>query len=115
MRAALRLAVIPFAAALGMTAACSGTLRHPTLQDAELLASRWPGTTVADLERGRSLYVRRCSGCHNLYRPQDYTPERWPRLVDEMAHKARLTGAERDDMVRFLVAVAGDAESAYER
>jgi mono/diheme cytochrome c family protein len=73
-----------------------------------LLAPRWPGTTVEDLARGRTLYVRRCSGCHNLVLPQAFPPEKWPKLVDEMAARARLRPAERDDVVRFLVAVASD-------
>jgi hypothetical protein len=87
---------------------CAAALRQATPDDALRLAPRWPGTTVADLERGRRLYVRRCSGCHNLVLPRAFPAERWPGLVDDMAQKARLGPGDRDDVVRFLVAVASD-------
>jgi len=57
---------------------------------------------------GRRLYVRRCSGCHTLILPQAHAPDEWPVLVDAMAEKARLKPAEREDVVRFLVAVSSD-------
>jgi mono/diheme cytochrome c family protein len=108
VRPARRLATLSLVASLGVTAGCAAALRHPAPQDALLVAPRWPGTTLDDLERGRSLYVRRCSGCHTLVLPGAHPPEEWPRLVDEMAAKGRLRSGERDDVVRFLVAVASD-------
>jgi hypothetical protein len=112
VRAYRRLATLCLAALLGATGACAGALRHPSPQDAVRLAPRWPGTTLEDLERGRRLYVRRCSGCHNLVLPRAHPPEEWPRRVDDMAVKGRLGPGERDDVVRFLVAVASDGASA---
>lgn len=109
MRPRGRLALL-FVAVL--SAACAAALRHAAPADVALLAPRWPGTTVADLERGRTLYVLRCSGCHTLLLPATRRPQEWPRLVDEMAEKARLKPGERDDVVRFLVAVASDAAAA---
>jgi mono/diheme cytochrome c family protein len=93
---------------LCLALACAAALRHATPQDVTLLAPRWPGTTIEDLQRGRQLYVRRCSGCHQLVLPENHAPADWPRLVDRMAAKARLAPEERDDVVRFLVAVASD-------
>jgi hypothetical protein len=103
------------AAGLAVAAGCAAALRHPSPRDAELLAPRWPGTTVEDLERGRALYVRRCSSCHTLVLPEAHPPAKWPGLVDAMAKKARLGPGERDDVVRFLVAVASDGEGAAGR
>jgi cytochrome c5 len=108
VRPARLLATLSLASGLGVTAACAAALRHPAPQDAVLVAPQWPGTTLEDLERGRGLYVRRCSGCHNLILPGAHPPGDWPRLVDEMATKGRLRPGERDDVVRFLVAVASD-------
>ena len=106
MRPARRLATLALAAGLGVS--CAAALRHASPEDAAHLAPQWPGTTVEDLERGRRLYVRRCSGCHTLFLPAAYPKEAWPGLVDAMAEKARLRPAEREDVVRFLVAVASD-------
>jgi len=103
-----RLAIASAAAGLCATAACAAALRHASPQDVVLVAPQWPGTILPDLQRGRSLYVRRCSGCHTLILPGAHPPEEWPGLVDGMAGKARLGPGERDDVVRFLVAVASD-------
>ncbi len=106
MRPARRLAILALAAGFG--ASCAAALRHASPEDAVRVAPQWPGTTVEDLERGRRLYVRRCSGCHTLFLPAAYPKEAWPGLVDAMAEKARLRPGEREDVVRFLVAVASD-------
>jgi cytochrome c5 len=106
------LARVLVAAGLCATAACAAALRQATPEDAVRLAPRWPGTTIADLQRGRSLYVRRCSGCHSLVLPRAFPAEKWPGLVDDMAEKARLDPGERDDVVRFLVVVASDGGGA---
>jgi hypothetical protein len=69
--------------------------------------ARWPDTSRATLEQGRSLYVRRCSGCHNLYVPSDYPASAWPEIVEEMSEKAKLDRDERDQVLRYLI-VASD-------
>ncbi len=98
--AALRLVAV---ALLAGAVACAAGLRHPTEQDAQVAASQWPGTSLQDLERGRSLYVRRCSGCHTLYLPSAYAAEVWPELVDSMSRKARLSRSQQADITRFVV------------
>lgn len=115
MRPERRLASAALAGSLLAAGGCAAALRQATPEDAARLVPRWPGTTLADLQRGRSLYVRRCSGCHNVYLPRAFPPEKWPRLVDDMAVKARLGPGERDDVVRFLVAVASDDVDAKDR
>lgn len=108
MRVPGRAAVV-LAAAVAATA-CAAALRHPTERDAQAVADRWPGTTSADLARGRALYVRRCAGCHTVPMPNVHTPEEWPEVIGEMAARSRLTPEERQDVERFLVALsAGDA------
>jgi mono/diheme cytochrome c family protein len=104
--AAAKLAVA--GVALVLAAACAAALRRPTAVDVERAAVRWPGTTVADLERGRAIYVRRCSTCHTLYLPTAFAARDWPPIVDTMAKKARLTPAEKADVTRFLATLAGE-------
>ena len=110
MRPERRLAAAALVAAALVAGGCAAALRHASPEDAVRVAPQWPGTTVEDLERGRRLYVRRCSGCHNVVLPRAFPAEKWPGLVDEMAEKARLGPSEREDVVRFLVAVASDDE-----
>jgi cytochrome c5 len=99
---------------LAATVACAAALRRPTAKDERLAADRWPGTTLADLERGRAVYVRRCSTCHTLHLPTAYSATAWPSLVETMSGKARLTTAEKYDVTRFVIAVARDREAPAE-
>jgi mono/diheme cytochrome c family protein len=101
----LRQAALALGVAL-LAAGCAAALRHPTPGDAARASQRWPGTTVADLERGRAVYVRRCSSCHTLVLPDAYPAGDWPALVEAMTEKARLTPAQATDTVRFLTIVA---------
>ena len=88
---------------LAAMAACSAALIHPGPADAELAATRWPGTTLPELEQARALYVSRCSRCHSLKVPEQYPAARWPDLIGRMEHKAKLTPGETAEITRFLV------------
>lgn len=86
--------------------ACGGVVAHPSARDASWAASKWPGTTVDDLEHGRSVFVSRCAGCHNLPRPDAKTPDEWASVVPEMAQGARLSAADQDLVLRYLSAAS---------
>lgn len=93
----LVLGAVALAAAVG----CA-TLAHPGPVDAAWAAERWPGTTLQDLAQGRALYVKRCAGCHSLYRPERYPPDLWAPHIDEMSERAALKQGERETLLRFL-------------
>lgn len=83
--------------------ACAGSIiPHATDQ----AAARFPGATRADLERGRELYVNRCSACHALIEPSRFPEEKWHKMVGEMAGRARLDLEDRDRVLHYLVAFA---------
>jgi mono/diheme cytochrome c family protein len=94
--------------ALGVAAASCGasTAVLPDARDAHWAEERWPGTTVADLQHGRSVFVTRCSSCHGLPDPSGSTAAEWGPLVDKMADRAHLTPEERNDVVHYLSAVS---------
>ena len=92
--------------------ACAAALVHPSADDARWAASRWPGTELGDLERGRALYVERCAGCHNLHQPAELSPERWQTTVEEMAPRARLAPKDRDLVIHYLAAAGCRSRSA---
>ncbi len=99
------------AAALGLSLAtgslgCTAALPHPTAQDASAASVRWPGTTARDLERARSLYVRRCAGCHSLVLPRAYPAAAWPALVDAMTERSRVTPEEAESLKRLLATLS---------
>ena len=97
--------LITLAAAAALVA-CAGSIPRPTDEHAAAAAARWPGTTRADLERGRELYVNRCSACHALIEPSRFPEEKWHEMVGEMAGRAKLGLEDRDKVLHYLVAFA---------
>jgi mono/diheme cytochrome c family protein len=104
MRAPLALL---FAAAVAAGAAgCAGQIPPPMDADALRAQERWPGTTVAELTQGRSLYIDHCSGCHSLYRPASQPAREWAAIVTEMADRAKLDTDRSHAVIRYLTAMA---------
>jgi hypothetical protein len=90
-----------------LAGACAGQLPPPSEADALRASARYPGTTVADLARGRTLYVEHCSGCHALVRPAIKQPDDWPKLVAEMTDRAKLDERTAQEILRYLVVASG--------
>jgi len=98
MRAAL--------AILLLAAGCAGRLPPPTEADALRASARFPGTTLAQLAHGQKLYIDRCSSCHALPHPQQKRPDDWPRMVDEMKERSRMSDTVASEISRYLVVAA---------
>jgi cytochrome c5 len=103
LRTAL-LAVLLTAAGLGCGASA---IPRPTDSHVSRVQAEWPGTTRQSLERGRDLYVARCSGCHSLFAPAAYPAARWRELLGKMGPRARLSREERELVLHYLIAVSG--------
>jgi hypothetical protein len=61
-----------------------------------------PAPQIAELDAGRSAYIDKCSGCHALYRPDRGPAGQWTRWVDAMALRSKITGEERERILRYL-------------
>jgi mono/diheme cytochrome c family protein len=93
--------------ALGMVVlGCAPGLPQPEPADARAAQTAFPGTTEVDLERGRTVYVRRCAACHRLHRPGELPPARWPTVVGQMTARAKLSPTDAADVTRYLVVMA---------
>jgi mono/diheme cytochrome c family protein len=107
MRALPQLAAILFALCQAPLLSCASlTPAAPTEADARRAATQWPGVTIAQLQEGRSLYLSRCSGCHQPLDPSQIRPDDWPHKVAEMRDRAHLKPDEESLIVRYLMTVA---------
>jgi mono/diheme cytochrome c family protein len=92
--------------------ACSAKLITPTQTDADRVAQRMPGTTLADLQEGRALYQSKCSQCHGLKKPSSKTESEWQQIIPimakraEKAHKDLITGHDQEQIMKYLTAYA---------
>ncbi len=85
--------------------ACAGApLPSVTPHMLERAGENWPGVSMERLDAARSLYVSKCSGCHNVPIPSEFTIKKWGPILDEMAIKAKLRADETEDIWRFILA-----------
>jgi hypothetical protein len=104
MRPRLQLPVAVLAALLLALAACSGGIPRVTPELVAHARDTWPDMDAPRLDAARSLYIARCAGCHQLYRPIDYSASRWPKLMERMAQKSKLTPDQGEELLRFVLA-----------
>jgi mono/diheme cytochrome c family protein len=60
----------------------------------------------AAITTGKATFEGNCGRCHALKNPADYTSERWVKLVDWMAPKAKLSDLEKQNVLAYLQAHA---------
>ncbi len=51
------------------------------------------------------LFVHRCIECHTLPPIWKYSREDWPKIVNDMSHRASLKPAEREAVIAYILAV----------
>lgn len=91
--------------------ACGSGQQVPAVTAAHLERARVqrPETSLAELDAGRTLYTRRCSGCHTIIDPRTIPAGSWPTEVDEMRERAKLDDQQVETLLRYLVAVSSDS------
>ena len=50
------------------------------------------------------LYEARCGVCHVAYAREQFRPDEWPGILDEMAPRAGLTRSQRERVTAYLTA-----------
>lgn len=91
-------AVFALALILHLLHGCAPSLYVPSARDVT------PEATLAELERGRHLYARRCSSCHNLYHPDRFTDADWRRSIDSMQTRAGIQTDEKSLILKYILA-----------
>jgi hypothetical protein len=61
---------------------------------------------LADLQRGRTLVVSKCGGCHRPPLPAEHGGDAWPSKLDEMSARSNLDVNQRHLIEAYLVTMA---------
>jgi mono/diheme cytochrome c family protein len=77
-----------------MVYGCSPSLYKPNVADAKVQES---------LLNGRKLYVARCSNCHNLHLPKEFSSEIWKKQLDLMQVRAGISDDEKKLILDYLL------------
>lgn len=51
----------------------------------------------------KNLFETRCSKCHALPNPADYSAEKWPGIIDWMGPKAKLNPQEKSWILAYVL------------
>jgi cytochrome c5 len=100
---------ILFAATILILAACASKKATISLTDTDGLraAAKYPGASLASLQKGKSLYEENCGSCHGLKSPTDYNEEQWGKHVKRMAPKAKIDKPTEDLILQYVVTMSG--------
>jgi mono/diheme cytochrome c family protein len=93
-------------AALGLVACARAVLPTAGPADVQRATARWPGTSEAELARGRQLYQGHCASCHLPVMPHVVPADEWPMHVGEMKERAHLSEHEAELVTRYLVTMS---------
>jgi len=92
--------------------ACSNKVISPTQSNVDQLTSTYPDVTLADLEKGRSIYAEKCNMCHGYYKPNEYSVEDWGKIVPVMVvkvnkkSKSEVIDREKEDqLLKYILSV----------
>ncbi len=63
--------------------------------------------SLEDLLTGRTLFINKCSGCHHLYHPREYSLSQWSEWIDEMVadQEVELTDSEKKRILIYIAAI----------
>jgi cytochrome c5 len=81
---------------ISMLIACTSALYLPSKENVASNAN------IEELQKGRALYVNKCSSCHSLYLPEKYNKAEWSKQVNKMAPKAKITDQEKELIQAYL-------------
>lgn len=90
------------ASSLLFLAACSPKIAKPTAADETRGKVLYADVTLANLEKGHSLYNEKCGGCHKLINPTAETDEKWKKILPVMGKKAKLDPAQYELIERYV-------------
>ncbi len=54
------------------------------------------------IARGESMFNERCGACHDIHHKEEFIPNVWPSILDNMAAQAGLTKDERMKIEKYL-------------
>ncbi len=75
----------------------------PSQTDAERASQKYPGTTLADLTEGKSIFEHSCKKCHSLGKPFNNSAETVEAVLPKMAKRAKLDTKQEALVLKYLL------------
>ena len=84
---------------------CETSNYAPAVNREMVAASHRRDVDLRELQSGRTLFVHRCIECHTLPPIWKYSRGDWPKIVNDMSHRASLKPADREAVIAYILAV----------
>jgi mono/diheme cytochrome c family protein len=99
-----------------LVGACVSTGAVPRVGDPDVARAqvRDAAVTKASLERGRSLYLARCTSCHQAFSPGSRSLAEWQHEVEDMSARSGLDPNEQQLILGYLATFSAGAPEAGE-
>lgn len=76
----------------------------PSNADVTVAKSHWSGATLDQLNQGYSIYSDKCTECHGMKKPEDFSVEDWNKIMPSMGKKARLDSNQYNLVYHYILA-----------
>ena len=84
---------------------CSGGIPNPSKEQINRASQQWEGTSEESLLMGKKLYINKCSGCHSLRIPSNYSLAQWDTIMQKMGPAAKLSLDEYQNIFKYITTV----------
>jgi|GEM_PF-2830391 cytochrome c5 len=61
---------------------------------------------AGQIEEGKNIYMASCNKCHGYKKPESKPAEKWPKTIERMGNKAKLTQDQKNLVLAYVVANA---------
>jgi cytochrome c5 len=77
----------------------------PAQTDVSIAQAHWAGTTLADLNKGYSLFADKCTQCHGMKNPKDFSTDDWTNdYMPDMGKRAHLSQDDYNLILHYILA-----------
>ncbi len=59
-------------------------------------------TETKQITAGKETFKAKCGRCHDLKEPETYNAEKWVKIIDWMAPKAKLDASEKENVLAYV-------------
>lgn len=77
----------------------------PRNEELTAIQATYQEVSMQTLTEGYKIYTGACTNCHNAKNIYSFPEEAWPAIMDDMAHKARISHAEKDAVYKYVLAI----------
>lgn len=84
----------------------------PTNDQLTAVKDKYPGVTLEELNEGHKIYTGVCTNCHGAKPIYPIAEEKWPKIINSMSKKAKISDAEKEKLTRYVMSVKATQTAA---